>query len=124
MKQTNEKVYRCDHCNKAMISKGFMAYHEKWCKNNPKNYHKCFEFCENLIKGKNVIETGDQEQDQWEIYFKCKATDKLLYSYKIEKKFCNRPEILKERIEGLQRMPTECDDFTDQEDVIENLYND
>jgi hypothetical protein len=117
MKQTNEKVYRCDHCNKAMVSKGFMVYHEKWCKKNPNNMHKCFEWCTHLR-----METEKEEHETedgtyfvpLEKSFYCEKLEMSLYSYKLEKKLCNRKDEFNKRIEGLQRMPLQCESFKDR----------
>jgi hypothetical protein len=123
MKQTNEKVYRCDYCNKAIISKGFMVFHEKWCKLNPSNHHKCFEFCENLVRTsiRSEDEDGYLIPDKYE--FTCTAKNIGLYSYKLEKKFQKHPEILKDRIKGLERMPDECDNYEGRNTIIEDFDN-
>jgi len=106
MKETNEKVYRCDFCNKAIISKGSMVLHEKMCRKNPKNQHKCFKYCENLIKEQfDIINEDGEKTVSSEIVFTCKKRpDVLLYSYKLE-----RFKSKKHRIDEMERMPLECE---------------
>ncbi len=100
MKQTTEKVYRCDHCNKAMVSAGFMAAHERMCKKNPNNQHKCFEWCKHLKR--------DVFND--EVSFMCGAQNNLeMHSYKLERYKYKHP-----RLKDLQRMPLECNLYEDK----------
>ena len=109
MKETLELVYKCDHCNKAMRSKGAMTLHERMCKSNPKNNHKCFQYCRFLNKdgdgqtGETIFYCGNKNSI---FYFKD------LYSYKLER-FCFN----KERISKMTRMPLECKHYQ-----IENGY--
>jgi hypothetical protein len=106
MRQTNEKVYRCDFCNKAIISKGCMKLHERMCKKNPKNRHQCFKYCENLVKDQFVIKDEDWRIcGKSEITFTCKKRpDIMLYSYKLERYKSNQ-----KRLENMERMPLECE---------------
>lgn len=107
MKQTKETVYRCDHCNRAMVSKGFMTTHERICKRNPNNRHKCFEYCNHLQKTeiKGWDERWEQERNFTE--FRCaKQPNILLYSYKLE-----RYKSKASRLIGMVRMPLKCDLF-------------
>lgn len=106
MKQTNEKVYRCDFCNKAIISKGSMALHERMCKKNPKNQHQCFKYCVNLIKEQfDITDEDGYKCGASEITFTClKKPDVELYSYKLERYKKNQI-----RLEKMERMPLECD---------------
>ena len=116
MKATNEKVYRCDFCRKPMVRAGLMKIHERMCKKNPKNMHKCFEYC--IYLEKTVLEADIPvfDEDPYsprEIKFKCTNEkcdlfDKELYSYKLE-----RYERKRNRLEGLIRMPLECKHFRD-----------
>jgi len=102
MKETNEKVYRCDHCNKSMVRKGLMVIHERMCKKNPKNMHKCFEYCAHLVK-----ETNEPEEDEYRpsYSFHCNLNPETpLYSYKLERFKSN--DI---RRGFMTRMPLECD---------------
>ena len=103
MRQTNEKVYRCDYCNRAIISAGSMKLHERMCKKNPKNMHKCFQYCSNL--GKHHIQEFDNEIGK--IVFFCDAKKIEMYSYKLER-FKSKAI----RIKGLTRMPLECDKYS------------
>jgi hypothetical protein len=109
MRQTNEKVYRCDYCNRAIISAGSMKLHERMCKKNPKNMHKCFQYCSNLSK--DYIQTFDEEIggmcNTGEVTFFCDAKEIEMYSYKLE-----RFKSKSERMKGLTRMPLECDKYS------------
>lgn len=105
MRKTNETVYRCDHCNKAMVSAGFMKLHEKMCKKNPNNQHQCFKYCANLIK--DQAETRDEDGNVFlgQTCFSCKKKPNVeLYSYKLERYKSN-----KKRIEQMERMPLACE---------------
>ena len=96
MRKTKESVYRCDHCNRAIVSKGSMALHERMCKKNPNNQHQCFEFCNHLNK---------EEAYNGEISFTCyKRPDIELYSYKLER-FKSKAE----RMIDKERMPLQCE---------------
>jgi hypothetical protein len=97
MKETTEKVYRCEFCNKALIRKGFMVLHERMCKSNPKNKHKCFEYCKHLIK--------DRSEYSGEVSFVCAKTLAIMYSYKLER-FAHKAERI--QADKLIRMPLEC----------------
>jgi hypothetical protein len=109
MRQTNEKVYRCDFCNRAIINAGSMKLHERMCKNNPKNMHKCFQYCSHLAK---IFLTAYDEEvggmyNTGEVTFRCELKDIEMYSYKLE-----RFKLKAERMEGLIRMPLECDKYS------------
>jgi hypothetical protein len=105
MKTINDKYYRCDHCNRAIVSKGSMVVHEKNCKENPNNKHMCFQWCKNLIRTVDQVNYNaeDNSYNGKEISFKCLVTKKEMYSYKLERFKSN-----KGRIKGLERMPLEC----------------
>ncbi|MEE9451061.1 MAG: hypothetical protein V3V72_13510 [Ignavibacteriaceae bacterium] len=103
MKESLEPVYRCDHCNKAMRSKGAMALHERMCKSNPKNDHKCFQYCVFLNKGIDNS-NGSRYFDCGNVKSKFYSND--LYSYKLER-FCFNQE----RISKMTRMPLKCDHY-------------
>jgi len=103
MKEKLEPVYRCDYCNKAMRSKGAMSLHERMCNYNPKNDHKCFQYCKFLNK--------EQDNSTRETLFYCgnEKSEFLfldLYSYKLERFYFN-----KHRIIGKTRMPLKCDHY-------------
>jgi len=98
MKETNEKVYRCDHCNRAIVSKGSMTLHERMCKKNPNNQHQCFKYCKNLVK--------EQEEFNGNIIFHCTKKNMDLHSYKLERFKANA-----NRLKYSIRMPLECDDY-------------
>ena len=118
MKATNEKVYRCDHCNRPMVSAGFMKVHERMCKKNSNNQHQCFKYCEHLTK--------DVNGESGEIFFTCNKTGNDMYSYKLER-FKDK---LNRRLKNntMTRMPLDCDlysamkghDFSENEPDLEN----
>ena len=116
MKQTNEKVYRCDHCNKAMVGAGLMKLHERMCKENPNNQHKCFQYCKHLIKDSE--DNGQYGEGLYTTFTCAKRPDINLFSYKLERYKANEL-----RCKGMTRMPLECDlyetmeghDYSDEE---------
>lgn len=106
MKIQQETIFRCEFCDKPMFSKGAMSLHERQCKNNPKNKHKCFEYCIHLEKEHEEIRDEYGEVYSGGYSFHCKKLDKPLYSYKIERFKTNE-----KRKEGKERMPAECDSY-------------
>lgn len=109
MRETNERVFRCDHCNRAIVSKGAMTLHERVCKQNPNNWHKCFKYCKHLCK--SVENVGGYYEEQPQVKFTCSAKNNLeMYSYKLERISRN-----KSRIENLTRMPLQCDLYEPQD---------
>ena len=100
MKTETRKVYQCDHCSKRMLSAGAMSYHEKWCKKNPHNRHKCFALCSHLKKTLNMHTR--------KIEFQCLKTGQQMYSYHLEKR--NVYQFRRIPIDAI-RMPLECDLF-------------
>lgn len=114
MKATTEKVYRCDHCNKAMVSAGFMKVHERMCKHNPANKHACFHFCQHLVKG----EAQELDEDTGRMIttgcsFTCAKRPELgeMYSYKAE-----RYKTWAHLTKGKTRMPATCSEYEVDED--------
>lgn len=108
MKIEQLTVFICEHCNRKMFGKGAMSRHEKYCKENPNNKHKCFEFCKHLKMEKNYT------HDEWGnnyggIEFTCMKTGDEMYSYKFEKNTSKPVGIL----DTLKRMPLECDLYED-----------
>lgn len=103
MKTTHETVYRCEHCNRGMFRAGAMSRHEKWCDKNPKNQHKCFDYCKHLEIKVNY------EHDEYgscigrNTHMLCTKQNLFMYSYKLEKLY-----LPKEEFEGLERMPLRC----------------
>lgn len=94
MKTINKTMYRCDFCDKWYHSKYACEWHEKHCKKNPENQHKCFDFCKHLYKGRD---------DDGQIYFQCMVkSDKEMHSFIAERRR------LKSVIESTERMPLEC----------------
>jgi hypothetical protein len=107
MKETKEKVYRCDFCNKAIIQKGSMTLHERMCKKNPKNMHKCFQYCKHLIKDTATTCDDDGNRVNVGFSFSCALNpDVEMFSYKLERFKSNAG-----RIEKMLRMPLECDKY-------------
>jgi hypothetical protein len=106
MKTELRKVYKCEYCGKTMLSAGAMARHEKWCRKNPHNKHKCFALCK-FLKRKIVVEDTDGEYGIYHSEFTCKCMDKnkKMYSYLLEKRLAYTFDKIPE---GLTRMPLEC----------------
>jgi hypothetical protein len=112
MKTKLENVYQCDHCNKKMRSAGAMSRHEKYCNHNPINKHICFEWCKHLKKERVDIlytdpETRETEVEWSKIEFTCLAKNVKMYSFLLEKKKAFKPEF----IEGIERMPLDCNKY-------------
>lgn len=92
-----------------MLNKGAMSLHERMCKYNPKNRHKCFQYCRFLNKESNedgiIFYCGNDN---------CELSGQDLYSYKLERFHQN-----KSRIKNMTRMPLECEHY-----VIEEFNHD
>lgn len=116
MKTELKPVYECDFCKIKKLHKGSMTRHEKQCKSNPKNAHKCFEFCKNLER-----ETITTDYEGCYVEFTCKKRpDVQLYSFKLEKDWRGQKRIKETKIE---RMPLECDLFEEMFfDIISGSY--
>jgi len=104
MKTTNETVYRCDFCNRAIVSKGSMVVHEKMCKQNPENFNKCFQYCQSLQKDTNPVLDKAGDVVTFHVQFTCLAKDIILKSYKVK-----RNKYLMENFKDIDFMPKECD---------------
>lgn len=106
MKAELKKVYYCDYCKKHSISASTISRHEKYCKMNPKNAHKCFEFCRYLKRDRTTHFNDEGEAYGRKTEFTCMVTDNKMYSFLLEKRDSLYPyhNILK----GLTRMPLEC----------------
>ncbi len=117
----NMLVYKCDHCGKKQFRKCDMTQHEKWCKENPSNMHKCFQFCPNLIKteeeyeGCDHYEPGDTYVGKKTV-FTCAKTGQKMYSFKAEKR---KLPVVNE--EGVIRMPLQCEHFKDPYEIITGI---
>jgi hypothetical protein len=104
-------VYICEHCRKLYQIKRFIEPHEKFCKKNPANKHKCFELCKYLKRTKDY--------DEWEhggieyTVFTCEKTGKEMYSFIAERKGL----IDKGYISG-ERMPLECEGYQNIYEIL------
>lgn len=88
-----------------MFNKGAMTLHERMCKENPKNKHKCFQYCKYLY--------GERDSYDGEFHFsceniKCGMYEKNLHSYKLEREYHGKKRI---KENGLIRMPLECEHY-------------
>ena len=121
MKRTNEIVYHCEFCKKKMLGAAAMSLHERMCKRNPKNMHKCFEVCVHCTKVYQDVERPShymyalrEDNIERDIVFLCaKQPEVKMYSFKLE-----RFESNKFRMFGLTRMPLECDLYEINEKVF------
>jgi hypothetical protein len=111
MEITLQNVYKCDHCGKKQFRKGDMTKHEKWCKGNPNNRHKCFQYCNHLIKEDEEYEGSDFVGSR--TIFKCGLTEQKMFSYIAERK---RLPIINEN--DNIRMPVECDKYEDPDIML------
>lgn len=98
-------AYQCDFCPKASTKAGAMAIHEKKCKHNPNNKHKCFDYCAQLEK----VYMGHNRTG-----FQCKVTGDMMYSFHAENSSIN--------ITGLKRMPLQCEHHKYMSDEIVEQY--
>lgn len=115
--QIIEKPYfKCDFCGKRQFRKGDMTLHERWCKKNPANMHKCFQYCKHLVKDKedyDVELSFDEGYSSKRTIFICGLTGQKMYSSIAERRklpVVNEPDTI--------RMPLECDKYKDQMDSI------
>jgi len=113
MKIIQTTVYVCEHCGRKMFGKGAMSRHEKYCKHNPSNKHKCFDFCKHLQKLDNY-EHDDFGNLRGGCEMICLLSDKKMYSYKFEKNY-NKPATA---LNGLERMPLSCELHEYKDDYI------
>lgn len=96
------EIYKCEYCNKKMFGKGAMSLHERQCCKNPKNRHKCFQYCKWLNKdtcdstGFKFFTCGND---------KCNLCGSDLHSYKLERNYEGQQRI---KDEELIRMPLVC----------------
>lgn len=123
MKITQRKVYQCEFCKRNMLSAGSMSRHEKFCKENPNNQHKCFDWCVHLEKSLEDIgyRSGNPDDDERIriTHMTCLKLNKKMYSFKLEKKANFKPAY----IVGLERMPLECEhhQLTSEHMEVSNL---
>lgn len=85
-----------------------MTTHERMCKDNPNNKHKCFNDCRFLVGTEK--EAVDSRTSRY-YDFTCTKHNKTLYSYKLEyskTKLESRKKLYKDRGEELARMPLKC----------------
>lgn len=102
MKNELRKVYFCEFCNKHNLSAASTSRHEKYCRYNPRNKHKCFELCTYLKRERKF------DGFKLKTTFTCVKKKDKMYSYQAEKKmtsYFTHPDMIK----GLKRMPLECD---------------
>jgi len=112
-----QNVYECEYCGKKQFRKGDMTKHEKWCKKNPNNNHKCFQYCKHLIKEDEEYSGSDFVGNR--TIFKCALTEQKMFSYIAEKR---KLPIINES--GNIRMPLECDKYEDKNPVYDiNNYS-
>jgi hypothetical protein len=109
MRTEIKKVYYCEYCKIHRLSASTISRHEKYCKSNPKNAHKCFEFCRYLEKTQSTRFTEDGEPYSRNTSFKCLKNNTQMYSFHLEKIASLYP--YNNITKGLIRMPLECDKF-------------
>jgi hypothetical protein len=103
----NQKIYCCEFCNKKHYKKNIISLHERQCRNNPKNKHKCFQYCKFLDK---IYDPCEENGFDRLIEFSCKNEkcgfyEKPLYSFKYERFHSNKIRIEEN---DLIRMPLDC----------------
>lgn len=116
MKETTEKVYRCDHCGKRYARKHACLKHEACCIKAPHNLGVCF-YCEHLDKKEieyyvEVMAAGSdlgvcfRDDKRKSSCYYCKLLDKKMYPTSLDEIVDKYPE----NFEDQERMPTECND--------------
>lgn len=112
----NVTIYQCEHCGKKQYRKSDMSFHEKWCKKNPNNDHKCFQHCVHLIKGREEIDS-EMEWPTTRCTFQCNVTKKFMFSAIAE-----RRKIVP-LLENVERMPLQCPFYIDRMVADYGLYD-
>ena len=98
------KAFKCDYCGKLYRNK-LVLRHEKFCKNNPNNNHRCLFPCKYLeVSREEGIKT-----------FFCNKKEISMYTYKAESRKL-------ECITRTYRMPLQCEDF-DGDYVLDTNYD-
>jgi len=91
-------IHFCDYCRKYYIRKHACEKHEKYCRLNPTNNHKCFTGCYYLERYK---------KEGHITVFNCKKKNQLMYSYIAER--INHQHLYDDEF---IRMPLKCKDHT------------
>lgn len=88
------QAYKCDFCSKTSTNASALFQHERKCRNNPNNKHKCFDFCKHLKM--------KFDSDCMRKTFICELTGTEMYSYKAEYRGMNH-------FLPSTRMPLQCE---------------
>ena len=99
MKNYVGNIYQCEFCGKKSAWKHVISNHEKICNKNPKNNHKCLQYCKHLQM--------DIDEYNSKKYFTCGISGEEMYSFKLERQQ-NRNS---DRILKLRRMPLNCENY-------------
>lgn len=106
----NQTVYKCGYCSKYYLRKHHTESHEKKCRYNPNNKHKCFDWCKHLEKGEfDIDHPSGLGTCGKATYFKCTKFNKFMYSYKAEN--TNNINLQEEISNCDERMPLECEGY-------------
>jgi hypothetical protein len=99
----NRTVYQCEYCTTRRFTKNAATRHERYCKRNPNNQHRCFD-CRHLLRTTEEAGVGENGQliTAKRTVFHCGRFDKDLYSYVAE-----RQNIL-HHVGAAERMPLTC----------------
>lgn len=97
------QAYKCDHCPKTSTNPSALSQHERRCRFNPNNKHKCFEYCIYLNLEINT--------DTMSKYFLCTLKNKEMYSYKAEYRGMNH-------LLPATRMPLECEQYDNGYNIL------
>lgn len=107
----NVTLFICQHCRKRYQVKRSCENHEQWCKNNPDNWAKCGG-CTYLQEKQKEIWPDDRENPKQSKSFFCRKKQIEVYPLIVAR--LKLPEKYPDDFEGAERMPKECDFFTDQ----------
>ena len=111
----NVQAWQCVFCGKLYKAraKHHCEKHEKYCKDNPANNHKCFDFCEHLEAGYQDIPSDyDDDAIRVDRTFTCKVTGKLMHSYIAERRGLGC-------VSETDRMPLECEHYKNMGESFE-----
>lgn len=70
--ETNQTIYRCEHCRKPYKRKSVAEAHESKCQYNPENYRACLD-CVYLTQKRVGWYEGDNEMDNYTTFCQAKG---------------------------------------------------
>jgi hypothetical protein len=109
MKEIVRTNYICEFCGKYYVRKHHAEWHEKHCRLNPDNDHKCYHECRHLHK---------ERECDGSTTITCRKKNLTMYGYAAE-----RRRLLDVIGDADMRMPLQCDDYeNDAETDFERFF--